>query len=49
MLSAASLTAADRMRLPVESLLILSERTIGTPPASSVPNTRQKRATARLR
>ena len=49
MFSAASLIAADSTRLPVESLLIFSDRTIGTPPASSVPSTRQNRDTARLR
>ena len=45
----ASPMAAASTRLPVASREISSERRIGTPLCSSVPSTRQKRATANPR
>ena len=49
MFSVASPMAAARTRLPVASREICSERRMGTPLCSSVPSTRQNRATARPR
>ena len=49
MFSAESRTACASTWLPVDSLLISSDRSSGTPLCSSVPSTRQNRETAAFR